>query len=305
MHLTFCYTEDASVYSQIAANKRKTIFIMSVFVLIIGAIGYAYGLYVGNFQSLYVIFGFAVIYSIISYFVSARIALAVNGAKQISKSDNPRLFRMVENLSITTGLPMPKLYIMNDPAPNAFATGRDPQHASVAATSGILELLDDNELEGVLAHEMGHVQNYDIRVMMIVFACVSIIGLLSDFLLRIMWFGGRGDDDEGGSPITIILALVLAILAPIVATLVQLAVSRRREFLADATGALTTRYPEGLASALRKIENSSVTMRRQNSSTAHLFFSNPLKKKSFSKLFSTHPPTSERIARLEQMGTEL
>ena len=295
---------ELEVYSQITANKRKTIFIMSVFVLIIGAIGYAYGLYVGSFNSIYVILGFATVYALISYFVSSKVALAVNGAKQISKSDNPRLYRIVENLSITTGLPMPKVYIMDDPAPNAFATGRDPNHASVAATSGILELLDDNELEGVIAHEMGHIQNYDIRVMMIVFACVSIIGLLSDFLLRIMWFGGR-DDDEGGSPIAIILAVVLAILAPIVATIVQLAVSRNREFLADASGALTTRYPEGLASALKKIEGSGSVMRRQNSSTAHLFFANPLKKKSFAKLFSTHPPTEERIARLEKMGDQL
>ena len=290
------------MYSQIAANKRKTVFIMAVFILVIGAIGYAYGLYIGNFQSLYVVFGFALVYSLVSYFVSSKVALAVNGAKLITKADNPRLYRIVENLSITTGLPMPKVYIIDDPAPNAFATGRDPSHASVAATSGILELLEDNELEGVLAHEMGHIQNYDIRVMMIVFACVSVIGLLSDFLLRFMWFG---DDDNNNSPITMVLAIVLAILAPIVATLVQLAVSRRREFLADATGALTTRYPEGLASALRKIETSGSAMRRQNSSTAHLFFANPLKKKSLTRLFSTHPPTAERIAKLEQMGGEL
>ena len=286
------------MYSQIAANKRKTILIMSIFILVIGAIGYAYGLYVGNFDSVYLILGFALIYTLVSYFASARVALAVNGAKEIQKADNPRLFRIVENLSITIGVPMPKVYIINDPASNAFATGRNPEHASVAATSGILELLTDTELEGVMAHEMGHVQNYDIRVMMVVFACVSIIGLLSDLLLRMMWFG---DDDDAG-PIAMILALALAILAPIVASLVQLAVSRRREFLADATGALTTRYPEGLVSALRKIEGSSSVLRRQNSSTAHFFFTNPLKKKSFTKLFSTHPPTSERIAKLEQMG---
>lgn len=292
------------MYSQIAANKRKTFLIMGLFIAIIGAIGYAYGLYVGSFSSLYVIFGFALIYSLVSYFISSRVALAVNGAKPIQKADNPRLYRMVENLSITTGLPMPKVYVIDDPAPNAFATGRDPKHAHVAATTGILELLDDNELEGVMAHEMGHIQNYDIRVMMIVFACVSVIGLMSDFILRLMWFGG-GDDEDGGSPLMLVLALVLAIVAPIVATLVQLAVSRRREFLADATGALTTRYPDGLASALRKIEQAGSVMRRQNSSTAHFFFANPLKNRSFAKLFSTHPPTEERIARLQQMGGEL
>lgn len=289
------------MYSQISRNKRKTILIMSLFILMICGIGYVYGLYVGSFNSLYVIFGFALVYSLISYFASSRVALSVNGAKAIEKKDNPRLYRIVENLSITTGLPMPKVYIIDDPAPNAFATGRNPKNAHVAATSGILELLDDNELEGVMAHEMGHVQNYDIRVMMVVFACVSVIGLMCDFLLRLMWFG----DDEDTSPLAIVLAIAVAILAPIIATLVQLAVSRRREFLADATGALTTRYPEGLASALKKIEQTGSVLKRQNSSTAHFFFANPLKHKSFAKLFSTHPPIEERIAKLNQMGGEL
>ena len=251
------------MYSQIAANKRKTLFIMAIFVLVIGAIGYAYSLYTGSLGSFYIVLGFSLVYSVIGYFVSSKVALGVNGAKEIQKSDNPRIYRIVENLAITTGLPMPKVYIIDDPAPNAFATGRDPKHAYVAATTGILQLLDDNELEGVMAHEMGHVQNYDIRVMMIVFACVSIIGLLSDFLLRMFWFGGR--DDEDSSPIAMVLTIVLAILAPIVAIMVQLAVSRRREFLADATGALTTRYPDGLASALQKIEQNGSVMRRQNS----------------------------------------
>lgn len=290
------------MYSQIAANKRKTVYIMALFILVIGAIGYAYGIVVGDTSTLYIVFGFALIYTLISYFISSKLALAVNGAKQIEKKDNPRLYRMVENLAITTGLPTPKVYIMDDKAPNAFATGRDPRHASVAATTGLLEIMDDKELEGVLAHEMGHIQNYDIRVMMIVFACVSIIGLLSDFLLRMMFFGR---DDDNASPIGIILALVLAILAPIVALMVQMAVSRRREFLADATGALTTRYPDGLASALKKLETHSTSMKRQNSSTAHLFFANPLKGKSFSKLFSTHPPISERVERLQKMGGSL
>jgi heat shock protein HtpX len=273
-------------------------------------IGYAYALYVGSLFTFYLIFIFAIVYTFISYFVSSKVALSLNGAKQIQKNDNPRLYRIVENLAITTGMPMPKLYIINDAAPNAMATGRDPQHASVAATTGILELLSDSELEGVMAHEMGHVQNYDIRVMMIVFACVSVIGLLSDFLLRMTFFGGVGDDDEGGGNggIAIVLALILAILAPLVASLVQLAVSRRREYLADATGALTTRYPEGLASALEKISLHSQPMKRANSSTAHFFFDNPLsskdkqKSRKFAGLFSTHPPVQERIARLRGMN---
>jgi heat shock protein HtpX len=293
------------MYSQIAANKRKTVFIMLLFLMIIGVLGYVYGLYVGSFQSLYVILGFAAVYACISYFVSSRVALALNGAKPIAKSDNPRLYRIVENLAITTGMPLPKIYIINDPAPNAFATGRNPKNSYVAATTGLLDIMNDSELEGVMAHELGHVQNYDIRVMMIVFALVSAIGILSDFLLRMMWFGGSSDDDEGGSPIALVLALVLAVLSPIIATLVQLAVSRRREFLADATGAQITRYPEGLASALTKIASHGSTMRRQNSSTAHLFFANPLKNRSFAKLFSTHPPVEERVAKLKQMGSSL
>lgn len=290
------------MYSQIAANKRKTFYIMSLFVIIIGVLGYAYGLWMGNFNSLYFIFGFALLYSVISYYTSSKVALAVNGAKLITKKDDPRLYRIVENLSITTGMPMPKVYVIDDPAPNAFATGRDPKHASVAASTGLLNIMEDNELEAVMAHEMGHVQNYDIRVMMVVFACVSIIGLISDFFLRMMWWGG---DDDNGSPLTMALALILAILAPIVALLVQLAVSRRREFLADATSALTTRYPDGLISALRKLEKSGSSMKRQNSSTAHLFFANPLKKKSLTKLFSTHPPIEDRIAKLQHAGSNL
>ena len=289
------------MYSQIAANKRKTIYIMFLFVILIGLMGYAYGLYVGSMSSVYVIFGIALIYSLVSYYTSSKLALTVNDAKAIEKKDNPRLYRIVENLAITTGLPNPKIYLIEDKAPNAFATGRDPKHASVAATTGLLELMDDSELEGVMAHEMGHIQNYDIRVMMIVFGCVSIIGLLSDFLLRMMWFS----DEEDSSPIAMVLALVLAILAPIVAALVQMAVSRRREFLADATGALTTRYPDGLASALKKLETHSTSMKRQNSSTAHLFFANPLKKGGVAKLFSTHPPIPERVARLKEMGGSL
>lgn len=289
------------MYSQIAKNKRKTFYIMSLFVLIIVAIGYAYGLYVGDFSSLYFIFGFALIYSLISYFTAAKVALAVNGAKEIEKRDNPRLYRIVENLSITTGTPMPKICVMNDSAPNAFATGRDPKHASVTATTGLLEIMEDGELEAVMAHEMGHIQNYDIRVMMIVFACVSIIGLMSDFLLRMMWWG----DEDNQSPIALIVAIAVAILAPIVALLVQMAVSRRREYLADATGALTTRYPDGLVSALQKLKETSTATKKQNSSTAHLFFANPLKGKSVAKLFSTHPPLEDRIRKLQDMGSSL
>jgi heat shock protein HtpX len=196
---------------------------------------------------------------------------------------------------------MPKVYIIDDPAMNAFATGRDPKHAVVAATSGILEVLDDSELEGVMAHELGHVKNYDIRVSMVAFALTAVISLIADIILRLTWF--RNDDSENNNQLLFIAGIVAAILAPIIATLIQLAISRQREYLADATGALTTRYPEGLASALEKISQHGSVMQRQNTSTAHLFFASPLKKSSLASLFSTHPPIEDRIQRLRTMGT--
>lgn len=291
------------MYKAIAANKRNTVFIMFAFLVLIGAMGYGFSLYYGSLNIFWTTLVIAFIYTLIQYFAAAKIALGVNGAKEIAKSDNPRVYRMVENLSITTGMPMPQVYMIDDPAPNAFATGRDPKHAHVAVTTGLCEIMDDNELEGVLAHELGHVQNYDIRVMMIVFGLVSAIGLIADLFLRMMWFSDS--DNRPSNPIFLILAVVAAILTPLIALLVQLAVSRQREYLADATGAHTTRYPEGLASALSKLENHSTALRKQNSSTAHLFFANPLKGKGIANLFSTHPPIPERIARLQKMGGEM
>jgi heat shock protein HtpX len=288
------------VYQQIAANKRKTWIIMLFFVAMIAAIGWVYGQYASQpFITPYVIAG-ALAYALGSYLLGSRTALAVNGAQEIKKSDDPRLWRIVENLSITEGLPMPKVYIMDDPALNAFATGRNPEHASVCATSGLLQALTDDELRGVFAHEMGHVKNYDIRVSMIAFALVAAIGLMSDILLRLTWFSG---DRRNSNQFILVLGIVAAIVAPLVAALIQLAISRRREYLADATGALATRYPEGLASALEKIANSSSVVRKQSSSTAHLFFANPLRGGLLASLFSTHPPIEERIRRLREMGS--
>lgn len=229
-------------------------------------------------------------------------ALAVNGAREISKQDNPRLWRIVENLAITEGMPMPKVYIMDDPALNAFATGRDPKHAAVCATTGILDALNDTELEGVMAHELGHVKNYDIRVSMIAFALVVVIGFIADMLLHMSFF--RSSDSEGGgnsNTLFLVLGIAAGLLAPVVAAMIQLAISRRREYLADATGALATRYPEGLASALEKISQGGSSLRRQNSSTAHLFFANPLSKGAIAGLFSTHPPIEDRVKRLRNM----
>lgn len=284
------------MYSAISANKRNTIVIMAVFLLIIAGLGWVFSAVYGSTGIFWGALIGGGIYALIQYFAAAKLALALNGAKEIQKKDNPRLYRIVENLTIATGMPMPKVYVIDDPAPNAFATGRDPQHAYVAATTGLLDIMEDNELEGVMAHELGHVQNYDIRVMMIVFGLVSAIGLIADMLLRMMWFGGS--DNRPSNPIMIALGIAAAILAPVVALLVQAAVSRQREYLADATGAQTTRYPEGLASALEKLKEHGTALKRQNGSTAHLFFANPLKGNALSNLFSTHPPLETRIARL-------
>ncbi len=243
----------------------------------------------------------AAVYTLVTYYGGSKLALAVNRAQEIQKSDNPRLWRIVENLSITDGLPMPKVYIMNDPAPNAFATGRNPKSSAICATSGILNLMDDAELQGVLAHEMGHVKNYDIRVSMVAFALTAVISLIADIILRLTWFGG-GDREENNQAF-LFLGIFAAILAPIVATMIQLAVSRQREYLADATGALTTRYPEALASALEKIKKNGSVLQHQNTATAHMFFTNPLKGHSLTNLFSTHPPIDDRIARLRAMNT--
>ncbi len=288
------------MYSNIASNKRKTVFIMIGFVLFTALIVYILDMFLGG--SMTVFYGGligALIYVLITYYSGSKMALSLNRAKEIQKSDNPKLWRTVENLSITNGMPMPKVFIIDDPAMNAFATGRDPKHAMVAATTGIINALDDAELQGVMAHEMGHIKNYDIRVSMVAFALTVVISLLADIILRLTIFS---DSDET-PPAAYLAGLAAAILAPLVATMIQMAISRQREYLADATGALTTRYPEALASALEKISQNSSTMKHQNTSTAHLFFANPLKKTAISGLFSTHPPIEDRIARLRSMGT--
>ncbi len=287
------------MYKEIAANKRKTVFMMVIFVLLVGGLGWVFAEFFHQPSLTPFVLAGALVYAFISYVSGSKMALAINGAREIQKSDNPRLWRTVENLAITDGLPMPKVYIIDDPAPNAFATGRDPKHSAVCATTGLLNMMSDTELEGVFAHEMGHVKNYDIRVSMIVFALVAVVSVLADIMLRATWF--RDNDNDSDNSIFFIVGIVAALLAPLIAWLIQLSISRKREYLADATGALTTRYPEGLASALQKIEKSGSVMKKQNSSTAHLFFSNPLKKGKVSNLFSTHPPIEDRIKRLRAM----
>lgn len=272
---------------------------MLFFLVILGGLGYLIAS-IYNSPGILFFFGlFSIGYAIVGYFGGASMALAVNGAKEIQKKDDPRLWRTVENLAITDGLPMPKVYIMDDPAPNAFAAGRKPEKAIVCATSGLLSIMTDTELEGVIAHELGHVKNYDVRVNTLAFALVGVISMIADFFLRFTIFGG--DDRESNNQVLFILAIVAAILAPIAASLLQLSLSRRREYLADATGALTTRYPEGLASALEKIEQTGSVLKKQNTSTAHMFFANPLKGHSLTNLFSTHPPIESRITALRKM----
>jgi heat shock protein HtpX len=292
--------------NEVTANKRKTALLFVGFFAFIAIISWIFGQAQGNYSSVIAGLVIASVYSLISYFASSKIALSMNGAKEIQKRDNPKLWRTVENLAITEGLPMPRVYIIDDPGLNAFATGRNPENAHVAITTGLLDVLDYQELQGVMAHELGHIKNYDIRVAMVAFALFSVVSILADFFLRMSFFGGfrnSDDDDSSASALFGMLALVAMILAPIVATVIQLALSRQREYLADATGAEATRYPEGLARALEKIRDyGGGVLKRQNSSTAHFFISNPLRGRSFSSLFSTHPPLDERIAKLRNMG---
>lgn len=287
------------MYKAIAANKRNTLLIMAVFVALITGIGFMASYFMGGEVTItWWVLGGALLYALIQYYFAGKLAVAMTGAQEIEKRDNPRYYRIVENLSITLGMPMPKVYIINDPAPNAFATGRDPKHAIVGATTGLLDIMDDRELNAVMAHEMGHVQNYDIRVSMISFALVSAIAVLSDVVMRMLFFGGDRRDNNS-NPIVLIVGLVVVILAPIIATIVQLAVSRQREYLADSTGALTTRDSEAMVSALGKLRDYGRPMQKQSSSTAQLFLSNPLRPGFFAKLFSSHPPLEDRIARLQ------
>ena len=286
------------MYKQIAANKRNTILIMIGFVVVIAALGALFAYLFDDWWISAWVLIIAVIYAVVQYFLSASLAVAMTGAKEIHKKDHPRLYNIVENLTITAGLPMPKVYIINDPAPNAFATGRDPKHAIVAATTGLLDIMDNKELTAVMAHELSHVKNYDIRVSMITFGLVCVVGLIADLGTR-MIFLTRARDDEDNSPIGLIVMLLVSILAPVAASLAQFAVSREREYLADASAVQLTRYPEGMISALKKLDTHARPMKRQNPATEALYINNPLRKSAVNTLFSTHPPIEKRIERLE------
>ena len=285
---------------------------MAVFLVIVVAVGWFISYYYNDSVILIIAVVFAIVMNVTSYWYSDKIALSLAGAVPADRNQYPELFQVIENLSITAGLPQPKVYIINDPAPNAFATGRDKEHAAIAVTSGLIGMMDKNELTGVLAHELSHIGNRDILLSTVVVVLVGFIAIMANIFTRSMWFGGgrrggRGGDREGGGQLGAILAIVgvvFVILSPIIAQLIQLAISRKREFLADADGALLTRYPEGLASALTKISAYGQPMARANNATAHLFISNPFGPHAASgiaKLFMTHPPTEERIAILRGM----
>ncbi len=295
----------ATLYTQQSKNVRKTWLLMTSFLILVIAIGYAFSYIYNSPGILYGAVIFSVIMNIFSYWNSDKIALSVSRAKPADPAQYSELHNIVENLAITAGLPKPRVYIIDDAAPNAFATGRNKEHAAIAVTTGLLAILDRTELEGVLAHELSHIGNKDILVSTVAVVLAGFISLLSHIFLRGQMFGGgrRSDDREGGN-ILMIVGIVLAILAPIFATLVQLAISRKREYLADASGALLTRYPDGLASALQKIAANAQPMRTANNATAHLFISNPFGSvgKKVSTLFSTHPPIEDRIRILRQMG---
>lgn len=286
------------MYKQIAENKRRTIVIMVVFVLMIMAIAALFAwVYRDPWIAVWTLVA-AIIYAAIQYYAAGSIATAMTGATEISKKDNPRFYNIVENLAITTGLPMPKVYIIEDSAPNAFATGRDPKHAIVAATTGLIDIMDDKELTAVMAHEMSHVKNYDIRVSMIVFGLVCVVGLISDIAFRMMFYGNRRRDNEG-SPVGYLLIMIAVALSPILAALAQMAVSRQREYLADASAVNITRYPEGMIDALKKLQAHSRPMKSQNVAAAPMYINDPLRKGFFNNLLSTHPPIEKRIERLE------
>lgn len=299
------------VYDQIASNKRKTALLLGAFLILIIFLGFVFAQAYQSPQILYVAVGFSVIYSLISYYLSTNITLAISRASAVDRQSAPDLYKLVENLAITAGLPTPKIYVIEDTALNAFATGRNPQNAVIVFTSGILQTLNKTELEGVVAHELSHVGNYDIRLMTLIVVLVGVITLLADFFLRFSFFGGRSRSRGGGGgqiqAVFMLVGLVMALLSPLIATLIQLAISRKREFLADSSGVLLTRYPEGLASALEKISADTEPLEAANKATAHLYIANPLKNNKggvgwFAGLFNTHPPIEERVRRLREMA---
>lgn len=297
----------ATLYNAIGANKRKTWLLVIIFSLFTVFIVLFLGLYLGLDATSSLILGtmFATFYSLISFYLADKAVLTIAGAKQVTKTEAPDLYRLVENLSITAGMPTPKIYIINDVAPNAFATGRDPKNASIAFTTGILSLMNEQEIEGVIAHELSHIKNFDIRLMTIVVVLVGLIMLTSDLILHL---GTGKKDSKNNNAIFLIIGLVLALLSPLIAQVIKLSISRTREYLADHSGALLTRYPPGLISALSKLRDQGSPLKRANHATAHLYLANPfgadkkLEPSWLARMFLTHPPLTERIKKLEEIN---
>lgn len=294
----------ATLYNQYDKNSRLTWLYLTFFLVFVIGVGYVFA---GAMQSsgiLYFAVAFSILTSVVSYWWSDKIVLSMSGAKELTFASNKEIYRLVENLCIAAGLPKPKIYVIEDTAPNAFATGRDPQHGVICFTTGIIARLEKTELEGVIAHELSHIGNRDTLISTVVVILVGFVALLADWFRHWAWFGGRRDSDSRNQvqAIFFIVALVLSILAPLFALLIQLAISRKREFLADASGALLTRYPEGLASALEKISHDTEPLEAANRATAHLYIVNPFKGKNVTKLFMTHPPIEERITALRGMN---
>ena len=294
-----------TLYTQQSKNVTKTWFLMAIFFVVVIALGYFISYYFNSPGILYFAFIFSIVMNIISYWYSDKIVLSMSKAVEANRDDYIDLYHIVENLSITAGLPTPKVYIINDASPNAFATGRNKEHAVVAVTTGLLRILVKTELEGVIAHELSHIGNRDILLSTVVVVLVGFISILANIFMRgSLLGGGRSREKNEAGSIFMIIGIIFVILSPIVATLIQLAISRKREFLADASGALLTRYPEGLASALQKISNANIPMKNPNNATAHLFIANPFggAGRKISNLFSTHPPVEERVKALIGMN---
>jgi len=297
------------IYTQAESNTRKTWFYLFFFLLLIIAVGWVISYFFESPTILYVAVAFSFILNFFAYWFSDKVILGLSGAKLIEKKDNPELYRLVENLCITAGLPLPKIYIISSSQPNAFATGRDAKHAVIAVTSGLLEKLERVELEGVIAHELSHIGNKDMLLQTIVVVLVGFIVILTDFFFRLAFFGNIGRNNREGGQVKLVMmivAMILVVLAPLLAQLIKLAISRKREYLADASAVLLTRYPEGLARALEKIQADPGVLNKANNATSHLYIVNPLKGKEgkswLSKLFSTHPPLEERIKKLRNIN---
>ena len=291
------------MYSSISTNKRNTVLIFSLFIAIIGGIGLIFAFGYQDISIFWTTLIIAAIYAFVEYTMSSKIAIKMSGATEVTRSQAPELYAAVETVSITAGILMPKVYVIQDPAPNAFAAGTKPENSLVCATTGLLEIMDKAELEAVMAHEISHIKNYDIRVSMAAFALTAAIGFIADIRARVIFL--NDDDRDSIKPITLLIGLAVAVIAPLLASITQLAISRQREYLADASAVMITRYPDGMISALAKLQQHSRPMQRQNSSMASMYINNPLKKGFINKLFSTHPPLEDRIKRLQENSAKL